>query len=202
MLTLCRLASPVSIRPPRAPQLKEFKFFTSCARQADGSERLYLHMGYFATLADAQKWAQLVRGAYPGAIATPVPAAVLQQPNSGIPTLPAAEAPRAPAAVSAQRETQHERPRANESRLEAKSASDPFQDRIDRALASDQPEPTSAGARHAAAHAPRTAASTPASGRVASSTPAGNQLAAAARGRTESFEQTHELLPSSEIWTQ
>jgi hypothetical protein len=103
MLTLCRLASPVSIRPPQSPHLKQFKFFTSRARHSDGSERLYLHMGYFATMADAQKWAQLVRNAYPSVIATLVPAAVLRQLNSGIPTLAPAEMP-ATAPVASPRE--------------------------------------------------------------------------------------------------
>src|ERR1700730_9016668 len=56
MLTLCRLASPVPIRLPRSPHLKPFTFFTSRSRRPDGSERRYLHMGYLATLTDAQKW--------------------------------------------------------------------------------------------------------------------------------------------------
>jgi hypothetical protein len=93
MLTLCSLASPVTIKPPQAPQLKKFKFFTSRSRHG-GNERLYLHMGYFATLTEAQNWAQLMRRAYPQAIATPVPAALLNHPNSGVPTLqPAKVAP-------------------------------------------------------------------------------------------------------------
>ena len=37
MLTLCRLAAPVSIRPPQSPHLRPFTFFTSRAHQADGS---------------------------------------------------------------------------------------------------------------------------------------------------------------------
>src|SRR5215469_4222767 len=84
MLTLCRLAAPVSIRPPQSPQLKPFTFFTSCARQPDGSERLYLHMGYFATLADAERWVVAVRGRYPHAFASLAPA-VSQRPHSEAP---------------------------------------------------------------------------------------------------------------------
>ena len=87
ILTLCRLDGPVTIRPPRAPQFKPFTFFTSRTRQADGSERVLLHMGYFATQEMAQKWAQLLRGAYPHAIATRAPAALLQQRDSAAPTL-------------------------------------------------------------------------------------------------------------------
>jgi hypothetical protein len=85
MLTLCRLAAPVSIRPPQSPQLKPYTFFTSSARQADGSERLYLHMGYFETLADAEKWIDAIRGRYPDAIATLAPAPSLRAPNSAAP---------------------------------------------------------------------------------------------------------------------
>jgi hypothetical protein len=78
MLTLCRLAAPVSIRPPESPHLKPYTFFTSSARQPDGSERLYLHMGYFQTLNDAERCLQMVRGRYPDAIATIAPGAFLQ----------------------------------------------------------------------------------------------------------------------------
>lgn len=73
MLTLCRLAAPVTIRPPQSPRLKPFTFFTSRARQPDGSERLYLHMGYFETLAKAERWVEAVRRHYPNAFATLAP---------------------------------------------------------------------------------------------------------------------------------
>jgi hypothetical protein len=70
MLTLCRLVEPVSIRPPQSPHLKSFTFFTSRTRQQDGSEPLYLHMGFFETLACAERWARAARGRHPEAIAT------------------------------------------------------------------------------------------------------------------------------------
>lgn len=89
MLTLCSLASPVSIRPPQSPHLKPFTFFTSRARHADGSERLHLHMGYFATQEQATKWAQLMRGRYPMVAVSPVPAEILGR-DSRVPTLSAA----------------------------------------------------------------------------------------------------------------
>lgn len=79
MLTLCRLAEPVTIRPPQSPHLKPFKFFTSRARQRDGSEHFYLHMGFFDTLAYAEKWARAVRGRHPHAIATVAPPAFLRR---------------------------------------------------------------------------------------------------------------------------
>ena len=82
MLTLCRLAAPVSIRPPQSPLLKPFTFFMSRARQPDGSEQLYLHMGYFETLADAERWVEAVRRHYPDAFATLAPAAFLRPAGS------------------------------------------------------------------------------------------------------------------------
>jgi len=93
MLTLCQLPAPVSIRPPQSPQLKPFTFFTSRARQPDGSEQLYLNMGYFDTLADAEKWIEVVRGRCPDAFATIAPDAVLQPPNSEAPSLLPADSP-------------------------------------------------------------------------------------------------------------
>jgi hypothetical protein len=70
VVTLCTLDAPVSIRQPQAPHLKPFTFFVSRAYQADGTERLYLNMGYFNTLADADRWAQTTRRQFPGAFAT------------------------------------------------------------------------------------------------------------------------------------
>jgi hypothetical protein len=94
ILTLCRLAAPVTIRPPKAPQLKSFSFFTSRSAQPDGSERFYLHMGYFPTLELAQKWAQLMRSNYPNAAAMRAPPALLHKRDAAVPTLPpAAEEP-------------------------------------------------------------------------------------------------------------
>lgn len=82
MLTLCRIVEPVSIRPPESPRLRPFTFFTSRVRQRDGSEPLYLHMGFFGTLAYAERWARAVRGRHPDAIATMSPPAFWQLPDS------------------------------------------------------------------------------------------------------------------------
>jgi hypothetical protein len=91
MLTLCRLGKQVAIPQPRSAQLKRFTFFTSRSQHRDGTERIYLHMGYFATLSEAQTWVGFMRSAYPSAVATPTSHALLQQSNSGVPTaLPAA----------------------------------------------------------------------------------------------------------------
>jgi hypothetical protein len=79
MLTLCRLVEPVSIRPPQAPHLRPFTFFTSHARQRDGSDQVHLHMGFFDTLADAERWARAVRGRHPDAVATIAPPTLWQE---------------------------------------------------------------------------------------------------------------------------
>lgn len=87
MVTLCELAAPVSLRPPQSPQLKPFTFFMSGARQPDGSERLYLHMGYFETLAEAERRAESARRRYPRAFATIAPRAPLWSAGSETPSL-------------------------------------------------------------------------------------------------------------------
>jgi len=114
MLTLCRLAAPVSIRPPQSPHLKPFTFFTSREPQPDGSEHLYLHMGYFETLADAERWVNAVRGRYPDASATIAPTASVRPSNAeapapahaGSPPGAAASGDRAPARDESLTDTQ------------------------------------------------------------------------------------------------
>jgi hypothetical protein len=90
MLTLCPLAAPVSIRPPQTPRLTPFTFFMSRARQPDGSEQLYLNMGYFETLADAERRLEAVRRHYPNAFATIAPVALARPTNCEAPSLPSA----------------------------------------------------------------------------------------------------------------
>ena len=82
MLTLCRLVEPVSVRPPQAPHLRPFTFFTSRAHQQDGGEQVYLHMGFFDTLAHAERWVRAVRGRHPEAVATIAPPALWQESDS------------------------------------------------------------------------------------------------------------------------
>lgn len=90
MLTLCPLASPVSVRFPESSPLRQFKFFMSRASDSNTAEPLRLHMGYFESLAEAERWAAALRPRYPAATATRVPQTLLQHPNSGVPVLRAA----------------------------------------------------------------------------------------------------------------
>lgn len=90
MLTLCALAAPVSVRFPDASPLRQFKFFMSRAREEENVPPLRLHMGYFESLAEAERWALALRAKYPGAVAMRVPQILLEQPGSGVPVLRAA----------------------------------------------------------------------------------------------------------------
>jgi hypothetical protein len=75
MLTLCELTAPVRMRPPDSESMRQFRFFMSRARVASGATQLRLHMGYFDSMADAQKWAQTMRAQFPAATAERVPQA-------------------------------------------------------------------------------------------------------------------------------
>jgi hypothetical protein len=79
MLTLCQLDVSVSIRPPQSPQLRRFTFFTTSAPHRDGREQVYLHMGYFETLTDAQRLLGAVRRRFPEAVADTTPATLPQR---------------------------------------------------------------------------------------------------------------------------
>jgi hypothetical protein len=60
------------------PELRRFNFFVS-RRFEEGRERFRLHMGYFATLAEAEEWLGVVREIYPGAWAGEAPGRKLRE---------------------------------------------------------------------------------------------------------------------------
>jgi hypothetical protein len=66
VITLCSVATPVTIPQPRSPQLSRFKFFLGQSLEAD-RKRYTLHMGHFSTLAEAEKWLTVLRRIYPDA---------------------------------------------------------------------------------------------------------------------------------------
>ena len=93
------------------PELKRFTFFVS-RRFEEGRERFRLHMGYFATLAEAEEWLSVVREIYPGAWAGEAPgkklraraaaAAAAQAQHAVGPRPPASPAPARAAAAAPQ----------------------------------------------------------------------------------------------------
>src|SRR5205814_445042 len=52
VLNLCSSTTPMALAQTDLPELKRFTFFVS-RRFEEGRERFRLHMGYFATLAEA-----------------------------------------------------------------------------------------------------------------------------------------------------
>src|SRR5215472_1068248 len=72
VLNLCSSTTPMALEQAQIPELKRFHFFVS-RRREDGRERFRLHMGYFATLEEAEEWLNVVRDIYPGAWAGETP---------------------------------------------------------------------------------------------------------------------------------
>jgi hypothetical protein len=66
VIKLCSVPTPIAIPQPRSPQLTHYNFFFGRDVE-DGRELYWLHMGYFSTRAQAQKWLEILRGAYPNA---------------------------------------------------------------------------------------------------------------------------------------
>src|SRR5271169_5726353 len=72
VLHLCSSTTPMALPQADLPELKRFSFFIS-RRFEEGRERFRLHMGHFATLAEAEEWLAVVREIYPGAWAGEAP---------------------------------------------------------------------------------------------------------------------------------
>lgn len=95
VINLCSVAAPITIPQPRAPQLTRFRFFFSHCWE-DSRRRYRLHMGYFPTAAEAQKWLAVLRKIYPSAFVSAAPVVqpdllssteilrILQQPGVGV----------------------------------------------------------------------------------------------------------------------
>src|SRR6202165_3305998 len=78
VLNLCSPTTPMALAQRDLPELKRFTFFVS-RRFEEGRERFRLHMGYFATLAEAEEWLSVVREIYPGAWAGETPGRKLRE---------------------------------------------------------------------------------------------------------------------------
>src|SRR6195256_3593366 len=78
VLNLCSSTTPMALAKSELPELKRFTFFVS-RRFEEGRERFRLHMGHFATLAEAEEWLSVVRDIYPGAWAGEAPGKKLRE---------------------------------------------------------------------------------------------------------------------------
>ncbi len=72
VINLCASTTPVTLAHPATAELKRFTFFVT-RRREEGRERFRLHMGYFASLAEAESMLAAVRDVYPAAWAGPAP---------------------------------------------------------------------------------------------------------------------------------
>jgi hypothetical protein len=137
------------------PELRRFHFFVS-RRFEEGRERFRLHMGYFATLAEAEEWLGVVREIYPGAWAGETPGRKLRE--------------RAAAAAAAQ--AQHAAgPQPQLTAAPASAPAAPVRREAPRAIVTP-PAPTRVPVVHAAPPAARRAAPAPAPAPSAAQTPA------------------------------
>src|SRR6516162_10675134 len=78
VLNLCSSTTPMALAQTDIPELRRFTFFVS-RRFEEGRERFRLHMGYFATLAEAEEWLGVAREIYPGAWAGETPGRKLRE---------------------------------------------------------------------------------------------------------------------------
>src|SRR6185312_4515795 len=100
----CSSTTPMALEQAQIPELKRFSFFVS-RRREDGRERFRLHMGYFATLEEAQEWLNAVRDIYPGAWAGETPGKKLREraaAEEAARTAQQSAAPRAPTPATTQ----------------------------------------------------------------------------------------------------
>jgi hypothetical protein len=66
VINLCTLPAPITVPQPRASQLTRYSFFMSHF-WADGRRQYRLHMGYFRSTAEAEKWLVTLKRVYPNA---------------------------------------------------------------------------------------------------------------------------------------
>jgi hypothetical protein len=66
VIALCAIDREIPIPQPRSAALNRFRFFLT--RRNTGGRRFFvLHMGTFASAAEAEKWLNVLRGTYPNA---------------------------------------------------------------------------------------------------------------------------------------
>jgi hypothetical protein len=72
VINLCSLAAPMVIPQPRASRLTRFSFFLT-HYQDEGRRQYRLHMGYFDSVAEADKWLTTLKKVYPHAFVSEAP---------------------------------------------------------------------------------------------------------------------------------
>jgi hypothetical protein len=72
VINLCSLAAPMAIPQPRASRLARYSFFLSHYHE-EGRRHFRLVMGYFASVAEADKWLTTLKKIYPQAFVSEAP---------------------------------------------------------------------------------------------------------------------------------
>ncbi len=72
VITLCSLQAPITVPQPRAPRLTRYSFFLTHSWE-NGRRQYHLHMGYFASPDEADKWLTTLKRVYPTACVTEAP---------------------------------------------------------------------------------------------------------------------------------
>lgn len=65
VITLCSMPVPITIARPRSQHLARFSFFSSPSVERPDS--YWVHMGYFSSRTDAQRWLKILGSDYPDA---------------------------------------------------------------------------------------------------------------------------------------
>jgi hypothetical protein len=72
VINLRTLTAPITVPQPRASRLTRYRFFLSHA-WIDGRRQYRLNMGYFSSVAEADKWLITLKRVYPGAYVSEAP---------------------------------------------------------------------------------------------------------------------------------
>src|SRR6185312_16208619 len=207
VLNLCSSTTPMALAQTDLPELKRFTFFVS-RRFEEGRERFRLHMGFFASQAEAEEWLGVVRDIYPGAWAGEAPGKKLRAraaeaaaaqarhavgPQNTAKAPPPAAAPTPPAAPAARPQTRQPAPASQIPTLVPTlhpPAAAPAPTKASSPARGVSTPPVKAAPQQpakraqAAPAAPRAAAPAPATPRAPAQNPAAPRTAAAPRAAT------------------
>jgi hypothetical protein len=75
VLNLCPLPGPIIIPQARSAHFTRFRFF--CSRAPGGEGKFWLHMAYFLTRAEADKWLTVLQRIYPQAFISEAPITIV-----------------------------------------------------------------------------------------------------------------------------
>jgi len=72
VINLCSMDTPITVPQPRASRLVRYSFFLSHSWE-NNRRQYHLHMGYFNTTTEADKWLATLKRVYPNAHVSEAP---------------------------------------------------------------------------------------------------------------------------------